>query len=151
MAINGLNGQYDLFQSYPTQNALSNIPTVGQDVPKVDTGAEQSVIREKDAQKQQEAQQQTVMSALSPAQESGLADRTATSNLQDISLKFNRDEEANLVGRDSSLAGLDVEKAISDMKKDSMLEQYQYFVGSGSSIVNDEDGLVFQKFPAEMF
>lgn len=151
MAINGLNGQYDLFQSYPTQNALSNIPTVGQDVPKVDTGAEQSVIREKDAQKQQEAQQQTVMSALSPAQESGLADRTATSNLQDISLKFNRDEEANLVGRDSSLAGLDVEKAISDMRKDSMLEQYQYFVGSGSNIVNNEDGLVFQKFPAEMF
>ncbi len=150
MAINGLNGQYDLFQSYHTQNALNKIPTIGQDVPKVYTGAEQPSVQDREASRQQEARQAAV-STLSPAQESGLANRSATSELQDISLKFNRDEEVNLVGSDSSLAGLDVEKAISDMRKDSMLEQYQYFVGSGSNIVNDEDGLVFQKFPAEMF
>ncbi|MDO5572905.1 MAG: hypothetical protein Q4G60_02880 [bacterium] len=151
MAINGLNGQYDLFQSYQSQNALSRIPIAGQDVPKTDVGAQQPGVRDREAQRQQEVQNQEVLSTLSPVQESGLADRTAASDLQDISLKFNRDEDINLVGRDSSLAGLDVEKAISDMRKDSMLEQYQYFVGSGSNIVNDEDGLVFQKFPAEMF
>ncbi len=151
MAINGLSGQYDLFQSYQTQNALSRIPTVGQDVPSVSTGSEQPSVQGREEQRPQESQEQSTLSTLSPMQESGLAERSKTSELQDISLKFNRDEEINLVGRDSSLAGLDVEKAISDMKKDSMLEQYQYFVGSGSNIVNDADGLVFQKFPTEMF
>lgn len=151
MAINGLSGQYDLFQSYQTQNALSRIPTVGQDVPSVSTGSEQPSVQGREEQRPQESQEQSTLSTLSPMQESSLAERSKTSELQDISLKFNRDEEINLVGRDSSLAGLDVEKAISDMKKDSMLEQYQYFVGSGSNIVNDADGLVFQKFPTEMF
>ncbi len=150
MAINGLNSQYDLFQSYQSQNALSRIPIAGQDVPKADVGTEQPSVRDREEQRQQDVQNQEVISTLSPAQEAGLTGRTAASDLQDISLSFNRDEDISLVGRDSSLAGLDVEKAISDMRKDSMLEQYQYFVGSGSSIVNDEDGLVFQKFPTEM-
>ncbi len=149
MAINGLNGQYDLFQNFNSQNALSKIPTMGQDVRSIGSEQEQQGVQGREETKPQE--QSIPVSTLSPAQESGLDSRAATSDLQDISLKFNRDEEVNLVGRDSSLAELDVEKAISDMRKDSALEQYQYFVGSGSSIVNDEDGLAFQKFPAELF
>lgn len=151
MAINGLNSQYDLFQNFNSQNALSKIPTVGQDVPKVGSEQEQPSVQSREEQRPQKEQELGQASTLSPTQESGLGERSKISDLQDISLKFNRDEDVSLIGRDSSLAGLDVEKAISDMKKDSMLEQYQYFVGSGSSIVNDEDGLVFQKFPAEMF
>ncbi len=148
MAINGLHGQYDLFQYYQSQNAVNRIPVAGQDVPATDTEIRQPALQDREEPKTQDQVQENI--TLSPAQESGLADRTSTSDLQDISLKFNRDEEVSLIGRDSSLMELDVEKAISDMKKDSMLEQYQYFVGSGSSIINDEDGLVFQKFPELM-
>lgn len=34
-----------------------------------------------------------------------------------------------LIGSESEIAGLDVEQAISDMKKDQVLQQYQFFVG----------------------
>lgn len=34
-----------------------------------------------------------------------------------------------LIGRESEIAALDVEQAISDMKKDQVLQQYQFFVG----------------------
>ncbi|HKM21042.1 MAG TPA: hypothetical protein VJZ01_03275 [Lachnospiraceae bacterium] len=145
MAINGLSGQYDLFQNFNSQNALSKLPTIGQDEPKVQE--QQAPLREQE----QEAAPQAAQT-LSPAQEDALGLRSAVSNLEDISLDFNPNAETNLVGRDSNLADLDVEKAISDMKKDSILEQYQYFVGdSKTSLVNDEDGLVFQKFPMDLF
>ena len=35
-----------------------------------------------------------------------------------------------VIGRDSKLEDLDVDKAISDMKRDSILQDYQYFVGN---------------------
>lgn len=36
----------------------------------------------------------------------------------------------SLKGKDSELKSLDVEKAISDMRKDEAIHQYQYFVGN---------------------
>ena len=47
-------------------------------------------------------------------------------------------------GRESDLASLDMEKAVSDMQKDQALMQYQYFVGD-TNIANSEDGIVIQK------
>lgn len=35
-----------------------------------------------------------------------------------------------LKGADSDITSLDVKKAISDLDKDKVLEQYQYFVGN---------------------
>ncbi|MCM1193215.1 MAG: hypothetical protein NC123_08090 [Butyrivibrio sp.] len=41
----------------------------------------------------------------------------------------------------------DIEKAIDDMKKDKILQQYQYFIGSSRNLYGGEnaDGMVIQK------
>ena len=43
--------------------------------------------------------------------------------------EYRAGEEYELKGIDADLAKLDVERAISDMEKDTILHQYQYFVG----------------------
>ncbi len=66
--------------------------------------------------------------------------------LENVSLTFHRRGDFNTIGRDSDIRSLDVEKAISDMKKDSVLQQYQYFVGSSRNLVDESaDGTVIQK------
>ncbi|WP_044913390.1 hypothetical protein [Butyrivibrio sp. WCE2006] len=75
------------------------------------------------------------------------------------------DVKISLGNRDNSLVGLSnlglaqsslMRKAVSDMQKDSILHEYQYFVGNGVDktdtlgdsskvILNDEDGIVIQK------
>ena len=44
--------------------------------------------------------------------------------------KYEPDRTYEMKGADSSLETLDMERAISDMKKDQLLQQYQFFVGS---------------------
>lgn len=66
-----------------------------------------------------------------------------------LSLTFNANEDFGYIGQDSDLGNLDMQKAISDMKKDSILHQYQYFVGSAENLFpqsSSEDGAVFLKF-----
>ncbi|MGN0386586.1 MAG: hypothetical protein ACI4EX_11985 [Lachnospiraceae bacterium] len=66
----------------------------------------------------------------------------------DVSLTFNQKEDFGYIGKDSSIEKLDMEKAISDMKKDQVLQQYQYFVGRNERLTNQDnrDGLVIMKF-----
>ncbi len=68
--------------------------------------------------------------------------------LEDISITFNRQDDFGYIGKDSDIHSLDVEKAIDDMKKDRVLQQYQYFVGSSRNLYATEsaDGTVIQKF-----
>lgn len=68
--------------------------------------------------------------------------------LEDISITFNRQESFDYLGKDSDIHSLDVEKALDDMRKDKVLQQYQYFVGSSRNlqIENNADGIVVQKF-----
>lgn len=79
-------------------------------------------------------------------------------NLQDISLDKNTGSSFDFIGRDSDISSLDVQKAVSDMKRDRILEDYQYFVGDihieGKQLeINPEqspessfiDGIVIQK------
>lgn len=68
--------------------------------------------------------------------------------LEDISITFNKQESFGYLGKDSDIHSLDVEKAIDDMRKDKVLQQYQYFVGSSRNlqIENNADGIVIQKF-----
>lgn len=67
--------------------------------------------------------------------------------LEDISLTFNLQEEFGYLGQDSDIRSLDMEQAISDMKKDEVLQQYQYFVGRSQNLLNEStDGSVFVKF-----
>lgn len=70
-------------------------------------------------------------------------------DLENISLKFNNGEDYGYIGMDSDIEKLDMQKAISDMKRDSILWQYQYFVGSAQNILSEnrfEDGIVVPKF-----
>lgn len=69
--------------------------------------------------------------------------------IEDISLTFNRQEDFSYLGQDSDIHSLDVERAISDMQKDWMLQQYQYFVGSAREMyagAQTPDGIVIPKF-----
>ena len=67
--------------------------------------------------------------------------------LEDISITFNKQESFDYIGQDSDIQSLDVQKAISDMKKDRILQQYQYFVGSSRNLMTQSaDGAVFAKF-----
>ncbi len=70
-------------------------------------------------------------------------------DLENISLKFNIGDDYSYIGSDSDIESLDMRKAISDMKKDSVLQQYQYFVGTAHNLMSNgmiEDGMVVPKF-----
>lgn len=47
--------------------------------------------------------------------------------------KYQPDATYELKGVDSDIANLDVQKALSDMKKDQVLQQYQFFVGESKA------------------
>lgn len=69
--------------------------------------------------------------------------------LEDISITFNRQDDFGYLGQDSDIHSLDVDRAISDMQKDRMLQQYQYFVGSAREVYaggQAPDGIVIPKF-----
>ena len=70
----------------------------------------------------------------------------STVALQDISLTFQKYDDFGYIGQDASLNGLDMERALSDVKKDQVLDQYSYFVGSVGNVINaSEDGTVIRK------
>lgn len=71
--------------------------------------------------------------------------RSKNTDLQDISLTFHKEENFDYLGSESALMNLDVQKAISDMRKDSILQEYQYFVGTSPFYQNTDDGTVFRK------
>ncbi len=48
----------------------------------------------------------------------------------DYAKGYQPDETYELKGADSDITKLDVEKTMSDLKKDKVLEQYHYFVGN---------------------
>ena len=48
----------------------------------------------------------------------------------DFAQTYRPDATYELKGEDSDVSGLDVEKTLSDLEKDKVLEQYQYFVGN---------------------
>lgn len=56
--------------------------------------------------------------------------RSKMADLENISLNFNAGDTYDYIGKDSDLQLLDAEQLISDMKKDSVLDQYRYFVGA---------------------
>lgn len=67
--------------------------------------------------------------------------------LEDISITFNKESDFGYIGKDKDIRSLDMEKAIDDMQKDKVLQQYQYFVGSSRNLMMEsEDGTVIQKF-----
>ena len=51
-------------------------------------------------------------------------------NSFDYAQQYNPDENFELKGIDSDINKLDVQKAISELDKDQVLQQYQFFVGT---------------------
>ncbi len=65
--------------------------------------------------------------------------------LENISLGFQKNDTFDYIGSQRDLVQLDMEKAISDMKKDEVLGQYNVFVGRSElagNIFESDDGIV---------
>ena len=82
---------------------------------------------------------------LSDAQLERIDSRSKTADPESVSLTFNKESSFDYIGQDAPLRSLDMDKAISDMKKDSILQEYSYFVGNSSSLFGSEDGVVIAK------
>ena len=83
---------------------------------------------------------------ITPVQEEQVV-RVSRANINplEVSIAFRGDEGAH-IGTESDVKNLDMQKAISDMQKDSILEEYSYFVGStAGSMFQSADGMVFLK------
>ena len=70
-----------------------------------------------------------------PAQAASVAQVEQNYNSYDFAQTYRPGETYELKGRDSDIESLDVQKAVSDLDKDQVLQQYQYFVGSSESVI----------------
>lgn len=57
----------------------------------------------------------------------------------DFAQQYDKDATYEMKGADSDLASLDVENAITQMQKDQMLQQYQFFVGNQGAIAEESE------------
>ena len=134
MCINGINADSNFINNY----RIPSIPSVS-----VDEG------------KRQDEELKKVSS--SPALNNTLEDVAISAKprndaaLEDISLTFNKGDDYGYIGKDSDIYSLDVENAISDMQKDNVLKQYQFFVGNTGTgaLVDNADGVVIPKVYSE--
>lgn len=103
-------------------------------------------VRSQDEQRLQETDLLQQGAVAVKREETAPDNRSKTANLENVSLTFNKEESFDYLGSESNLLNLDMQKAISDMKKDSILQEYQYFVGNSQDfMMNPEDGVFFQK------
>ena len=65
-----------------------------------------------------------------PSAEEHAAPAVSRKSGPDYANSYQPDAVYELKGVDSDIARLDVERAISDMRRDQVLEQYQFFVGT---------------------
>lgn len=125
-------GRIDDYNSFLQNYRIPTIPSVG--------------IGETKKQEAEVSRAAVAGAAGAPEQVSGGKTVRSGAPLEDISVTFNRHEDFKYLGQDSDIRSLDVEKAISDMKKDQVLQQYQYFVDSAGSLhMEGSDGTVIQK------
>ncbi|MGN0244554.1 MAG: hypothetical protein ACI4DK_01155 [Lachnospiraceae bacterium] len=122
MGIGKIGGFY---QSYPIQP-----------IKQVDV---ETVKAQEALKKQQEEQLPAVQVSQDAGQNPDTRSRIA--DLENISLNFNTGDTYDYIGRDSDLSLLDVDQVLSDMKKDSVLDQYRYFVGDISNVNAAKEGL----------
>ncbi|MCR5302933.1 MAG: hypothetical protein K6E33_00085 [Lachnospiraceae bacterium] len=60
-----------------------------------------------------------------------------------VSLTFNKNDDFSYIGSESPLQNLDMQKAISNMNRDSILADYRRFVGTPVASAQPENGGVF--------
>ncbi len=70
-----------------------------------------------------------------------------TADLEDVSITFNKKDDFGTIGRDADIARLDMDKVVSDSKRDSILSGYRTFMGPTPEqmVAEYEDGLVIPK------
>ena len=132
MTIGGFSDISFLYRPYdayriPTADTQKS-ETLGQNI----TSKQQAVVPEAPVAKAEEA---TV-----PVERKNTA-------LEDVSLTFLKDDTYDMIGSESDLNKLDMQKAISDMQKDKILQDCNYFVGSSVMQQRNisEDGVVVAK------
>ncbi len=74
---------------------------------------------------QSDAEQEAVMNVEASAK--------PDTGAMDYANRYQPDATYDLKGADSELMSLDVEKAISDMERDQVLQQYQFFIGESQA------------------
>lgn len=62
-----------------------------------------------------------------------VAPKKSDNGASEYAKQYQPDVTYELKGEDSDIASLDVQRALSDMKKDQVLQQYQFFVGESST------------------
>lgn len=72
--------------------------------------------------------------------------RPRSVNPNEVSLSFNKRDDFSYLGKEKDISLLDMQHAIADMKQDTILHDYQYFVGSSRNVFSSEDGSVTAKF-----
>lgn len=104
-------------------------------------------IRRQDQEQQQAALQQSTPDYSRMTDFAAQDRRAKAADLENISLTFNKTDSFDYLGSESGLENLDVMKAVSDMRKDEVLQEYQYFVGSSQNFAfQSEDGVVIPRF-----
>jgi len=132
MGIGGVNDYSSLFQNY----RVPSIPTVSVEE-----------VKKQDLERSNQENLPVLSTEQSYNQPAVTQPAKPNAQLEDISLTFRKEDDFGTIGRDSDLMKLDMEKAISGMQKDSILKDYQFFVGSAQGgIMESADGIVIPKF-----
>lgn len=81
------------------------------------------------------AKEASVVRVPKEADEMSVAENIPVQNYTsyDYAQRYNPDDIFELKGIDSDITNLDVQKAVSDLDKDQVLQQYQFFVGTAST------------------
>lgn len=132
MGISGIGGGIYDFNSI----RLNNIPVVQTDDGSVKKIGLNSTLDNQDSQALTEQQQP-----------SNYQDRTVNTKDAVETASYALSADKSLIGSDSDIESLDIQKAISNMKKDSILQEYSFFVQDVNSLtgINTEDGSVVRK------
>ena len=86
-------------------------------------------INEVRSQQIQEARESEQIPVTGTVEQNDSTDAKVDYGVADFNSKYQPDASYDLKGVDSDISKLDVEKALSDLKKDQVLQQYQFFVG----------------------
>ena len=84
------------------------------------------------------AKEASVVRVPKEADEMSVAENIPVQNYTsyDYAQRYNSDDIFELKGIDSDITNLDVQKAVSDLDKDQVLQQYQFFVGTAPTPIS---------------
>ena len=125
-------------QFYNGLDSYLNYNSYKKDIPQV------SVEEVKAAEEAKALESSKVEESAAKVEEAAIRRPVKNADLEDISLTFNKEDTFDNIGSEASIKSLDMEKAISDMKKDDILSEYSYFVGNSKNLFSD-DGIVIAK------